>query len=842
MTPLRRERATDAVVLVVAWNFAIAQPLLDVLGKNPEFFVAHSSTKLDIVAMAIGLVLVAPLVLAGIITLVGMASKTAGRIAHRVTLGILVAEFALQLVKNLGGLPDILQIAIPIGFGVGAAWAWDQRANLRSLAWWFLPAPALFLVLFLASPVNGLIFTKEVAAGPGVTVGNPMPVVMIVLDEFPVISLMRPDGTLDRQAYPNFARLADRSVWFRNTTADWPNTERSVPTILTGKINTAAVPTASENPKSIFTMLGGAYTVEGWEPITKLCPTSLCGSAQSGLASEKRVSQLLDDTRVIAGHVLLPDELAKSLPPIDQSWAQFSGEKTNDTSDASKSAPSGSGGSGVGAADDIGSDPTDAVEGSRQELAYSDPPGAVADLSRAMQKDGARTVYVMHMKFPHFPWRYVPTGQQYDAGNEMPGYANNFWGDDVRLPDLSLARHLLQVRYVDTLVGQILDEMDRTGLSRKATLVVTADHGAAFEPDEPRRDPDQAVLGDIAYVPLFVSIPGQAPRVDNRPANLDDIVPTIADALDVKAKGWSWSGTSLLRAPDPTRKRVMTSMRGTKLPLSDDATERDEALARRWARHPGLTTLSDWQQLFHVGPLGSLVGSPTPESEPIDDAQVELDQRSEFDSYDPAGKLAPVMLTGTITGVPDKRDFAIALNGTVAGVGRSYGAGTFTGLVSPTYLRKGTNSIEVFMKTDDGYGSVPVRGVDKWTVDATADGGGTLANVDGTRASIAPDAVSGYVSADSSSGVTTVHGWAAPPADPAAHPVRIVVFQGRKYLGTSQTGDARADVATKLGAGYLNSGFTVAIPAGELAKSKTPAPLTTYAVFGSSASQLTVIK
>ncbi len=46
---------------MVAWNFAVAQPALDVLGRNSPFFVVHSAEPVDVVLLAVGLTLIVPL-------------------------------------------------------------------------------------------------------------------------------------------------------------------------------------------------------------------------------------------------------------------------------------------------------------------------------------------------------------------------------------------------------------------------------------------------------------------------------------------------------------------------------------------------------------------------------------------------------------------------------------------------------------------------------------------------------------------------------------------------------------------------------------------------------------
>ena len=44
---------------------AVAQPLLDLLGSSPEFFVAHHAGRIDILLLTAGLVLVLPAMLTG---------------------------------------------------------------------------------------------------------------------------------------------------------------------------------------------------------------------------------------------------------------------------------------------------------------------------------------------------------------------------------------------------------------------------------------------------------------------------------------------------------------------------------------------------------------------------------------------------------------------------------------------------------------------------------------------------------------------------------------------------------------------------------------------------------
>ena len=90
---------------------------------------------------------------------------------------------------------------------------------------------------------------------------------------------------------------------------------------------------------------------------------------------------------------------------------------------------------------------------------------------------------------------------------------------------------MLQVQYVDRLVGRLLDALRARGLYDDAVVVVTADHGASFVTGQPRRPANRANVGVIAPVPFFVKLPrpARAARVDDRAVRTIDVLPTIAE-------------------------------------------------------------------------------------------------------------------------------------------------------------------------------------------------------------------------------------------------------------------------------------------------------------------------
>ena len=115
-----------------------------------------------------------------------------------------------------------------------------------------------------------------------------------------------------------------------------------------------------------------------------------------------------------------------------------------------------------------------------------------------------------------------------------------------KLVNRAFERHLLQVGYVDLVLGRIISRLRETGLWKTSLMIVTADHGISFRPGEPVRKVDADNIADIAPVPLFVKEPGQQTGVvDDRSARTIDIVPTIADVLGIHAP-WEFDGRSLL--------------------------------------------------------------------------------------------------------------------------------------------------------------------------------------------------------------------------------------------------------------------------------------------------------
>lgn len=101
-----------------------------------------------------------------------------------------------------------------------------------------------------------------------------VPVVMVALDELPIGTLMTGSGTIDRELFPNFARLASSSTWFRNATAPAPFTLEALPAILRG-IPERMSETEEPGP-DLFALLGSRYPVVTAGTEVRWCEPDLC--------------------------------------------------------------------------------------------------------------------------------------------------------------------------------------------------------------------------------------------------------------------------------------------------------------------------------------------------------------------------------------------------------------------------------------------------------------------------------------------------------------------------------------------------------------------------------------
>jgi hypothetical protein len=667
-----REPAVRGAQLLAVSGFALAQPLFDILGKNAEFFAVRGSKPFDIVFFALVVTFVPALVLLAIEVAVGLVGRREALVLHHVFLAGLGAVFGVQALKRSGVDDTAALIAGAIAIGLAIAVSAWRVAIARSFLTILAGASLVFLGAFLLnSKVESLVFPKDVHAAV-TNVEASTPVVFLMWDEFPIISLMNAKEQIDARRFPNFARLARSSNWYRNMTSVSPTTTYSVPSALSGvEPKRGKLPLFQNYPNNLFTLLARRYKLNVTETQTRLCPSRLCHRAGQGI--EARLSSLYADARTVYLHLLAPPALEDRLPAIDESWGDFG----SDTGQQLETLPK-----------------------VNQNTFYI---GRLEDFKKFLgtlraPTRGAPTLDYLHVLMPHGPWLYLPDGRvRAVATPRAPGRTGDRWRDEP-LAEQAWQRHLLQVGFTDVLLGRLIDRLQETGLWRKALVVVTADEGDNFRGGDFRRTPSTTNLSTVAFIPLFVKLPGQTRgRVIDRRVTSVDILPTIADVLGIRIP-WKTDGRSVLKGGSGSN---VVQLESVKASLADTLAQRKRALARQIA----LFGTGTWGPRFAAtGPYWRLVGKPADTlyvAGTVDaDGVVDAVGSKFLRSLPKDSALVPSPIAGKLPGLEQGGAIALALNGRIAAVSQTYQASgrvRFSLLPSDSAFRPGRNDVRLFL-------------------------------------------------------------------------------------------------------------------------------------------------
>jgi hypothetical protein len=688
--------------LAVLSAFALAQPLFNLLSDNPEFFAARGSTAMDIIVFALLLVVLPPALLLGIELLVGLAGPQARLGAHLVLMALLAGIVFVQALEDAFGASDFVLIAIALALGAGAAALYARAEPVRSFLTVLSPAPLVFLILFLfISPVSKITLAGE-ASAKSIDGIEPIPVVMVVFDELPGISLLDADDEVDPVRYPGFAQLAKDGTWFPNAHSIYDSTSKAVPAIMDGDYPQKGVlPTSSEHPNSIFALLGKSHTMNVSEEATTVCPRDLCKDARLDEPFLDRLGSMTEDVGLVYAHVVAPPDIEADLPSVSETWGEFGGEGSGQ----------GEVSGDVSVSDE--EEPT-AKEGKKATLAAlkSDRNEKFDAWVAGIRKRPRPSLNFKHALLPHVPWKYLPTGQRYNAaaGDPIPGLSRQSYPDATQVEQLQM-RHLLQLGYADLKVEQLIAHLKEIGIYDEALVIVTADHGVAFQQGLfDRRKAKRATLAEISPVPLFVKLPGQERgRVNPAIVETTDIVPTISDVLNIDAP--DTDGKSAFGGVVARRDEVKVLPRDFSDWIRVDGqafkAEKQALVDRKVALFGSGADGPD--RIYRVGPNRELVGEPV-SSLPAGGASgatVSLTDPDAYDDVDLEGPVLPVWVTGKVSGGDGSLDVAIAVNGVVRAVSNTFRLANgdedlIAALIPPSSLRAGRNTVEIYEVTSSG--------------------------------------------------------------------------------------------------------------------------------------------
>jgi hypothetical protein len=649
-----------ALELLALTTFAFGRPVLDSFGRSPETFIARGAGEREIILFAVLVVALPALAVIVVSLATHVFGRQVRRLVHLALVMVLGGVAAWRLGQDITGWPAtatkliVGAVAAGLALGVLRLVVSPTRTFLRFAGITALIFPLQFL---LVSPTASLIVGEPPSLDPEVTGAvaadlgdDPPPIVVVVFDAFPTLALLDSKGGIDRDVYPNFARLADTSTWYRNASTVSGLTLQAVPAILTGRYPDPSERPPRPDPENLFTLLGGSYDMHVEELLTTLCPDDLCQRGESA-----GIGRLLADAVDLwsAGAEREADHEGFSLPAVEN------------------------------------------------ERRYDAAARFISQYGHHVE--GRPRLTFLHVLLPHNPYQFLPDGSRYEqVGDQPTGFYAFTWTEGVAV---ARQRFLLQAQLADRLLGHLLDEMDAAGTFDDALVVVTADHGESFIGGETWRAPSEGNVHSVVWTPLVMKEPGQSQgNVDDANVMAIDVVPTIAEVLGVELP-WDVDGVSATEAAqrDQAVKQLVADDTYPLQPEGDEPMVTIDAragfadmLASRMIAGTGRDAV--WKRTRHGDLFGGDVADltigeahdGTVEVVPIGLDDVDLDE----------------LLTLEVVGRTDDLEVgtvvAYALNGTIGAVtevepGASIDGDLVHGLLPPRLFVEGENDLTAYV-------------------------------------------------------------------------------------------------------------------------------------------------
>ncbi|MXW00843.1 MAG: sulfatase-like hydrolase/transferase [Holophagales bacterium] len=799
----RRElnRNLGAGVLAIAGlsSLAFAQPVYDVLRRAPEFFAIRNLYMSDLLALVTLVTVVPTLALSAPAVVLRLLRPSWIRSAIATPAGLLAAVIALQAIRNL---PAAVAMTLALAAGAAAGWAYIRFRGVRSFAL-LLSAAAILVPALLV--LDGRV--RRSAANPNQAIpadlgdtGARAPVVLVIFDEWSLTSILDAEGSIDRERLPNLARLADQATWYPNATAAADVSELALPAMLTGQeAEQGRLPTLAANPVNLFTVLAPSHDISAIEPITSLCPPELNLLAEQRPGFGARLSLLLSDLRIVWLNLTLPAAWTERLPEITRTWSAFGQGQASTPTDVADDEP---------------------VRRALRHLREVDRAAEFRQFITAFKPPGEHPgLYFMHSLLPHTPWEYLPSGRSYQTPrNRIHGLQRERWTTEPWHALHSRKRYLLQVQFVDRLIGELVAKLEALDLFDPSVIAIAADHGVSFLPGKSRRfpdpsDPSRGQLLDLASVPLLIKAPfQQEAEIDDKPTSLVALTPRILELAGADA--------SAIPLSEDTRTLSLVGKYAARVEIPID---------RQHWRRTRLGNQAAWLGVANdplaIGAVPSLHGrriSELPRS--AGEVGIQLEKPDLWDDVSLDRSSLPAIVQGTLTGpewLPE-RSFAVALNGVIGASVRPYqtndGEISIAAMLPDRLFRPGLNQVDVFLISERG-NAAELQYVERplgFVYELSWEQGKGDELLRRSRSALAGDVeripvvrtdpgLIGYLEG-SHREAANIHGWAVDLTDPGSIQQVVAFLEGRQYwIGT--THHERPNVAERYGREHLYSGF-----------------------------------
>ena len=518
------KRVTDICML---FAFGVTQPLLSALSRQTVYLHDQRVEWLEVGVLLLLLLLVLPLCFVVLDALIRWASSWIGGYGRNLVLAFLLSLVLLSLLRPCLIL-SLRYRLIPLGLLVpilviASSWflisIYERRPGLQI---WF----SCLSVGILIFPITFVWQFQQFSAASPVMAKNgsaqtPVPVVLIVFDEFSGTTLLDEHRRIDARCFPQFVRLAGLSTWYPNATTVSPRTDIAVPAILSGRFPTVdRPPLAKDYPGNLFELIeaSGSFEMTVFEPVTRLCSETIEREPPSERTQLQRCTDLLKTLGAVYPRLIFPMDTPILFPTVPRAWFGLPATSAKDWGATS--------------------------EARTGRMLYGGGDFRDKQLDhflRCLRPSTLPGFRFLHVVLPHYPWTFLPSGEQYEsefAAPERPsgarGELGEMWDDDRISVARNEYRYQLQVGFVDRFIGQLLDRLEATQLLKDCLLIVTADHGVSFRPGHSRRIPDRDTLAEILSVPLFIKLPGQSTgNVDVRNVESVDLLPTILESVGI---------------------------------------------------------------------------------------------------------------------------------------------------------------------------------------------------------------------------------------------------------------------------------------------------------------------
>ncbi len=784
-------------------SLIFSHPLFKTLSSQPEFLLAHNLTGLNlfywimVVGFFPGLILVS-----GVYVLTRLF-KPAGDKIKTGSLLVLLSLFIFIQINNSIGSSFVWPILVSCLLAIVTLRFYRKSIYLHTLFSYATLMVVIIPAIFsLATDVRQILLAQH-QSGEFMTAEpiDERTVVLLLLDELPLLSLLDSEGKINEHRFPNLANFSSRSTWYKYATAVAEATLNAVPPILTGQLtetNNKKLPLAANYPENIFTLLSRSHAINAFETFTQICPEDLCKSARPNW------QMIAEDTLVAYAHVTVPDQFKQKLPQIDNKWVGYLRDK----------------------------DENIILHTDRELHPHHRYKVRLEKFGQFMTELGIiepASLNYLHILMPHSPWMYLPDGRIYSQAElrsftgtlppRAPGAKQNAQlYSQEHLVDHANQRHLLQAGYVDKLLGDVLSLLQKRDLFDDAMIIIMADHGVSFKAGESLREANETSYQDILSVPLFIKYPGQKhAEISLRAARTVDVLPTILDALNSDFVNRGFDGKSLLQADD-SDSTTLDLQRDTgeilNFQFADFISRFEETVKSR----KNELANGKFDQIYALNDQGLLnkAVNQLPAGRPVDYTLI-LDNPQLYDEINLTHKSIPALIRANRSLQPEKSKkstVAVSINGIIRGVSILQRIETvvfdFQVLVAPDSFHNGANSIR-FYQVDKTRGTVslsPILYETKSQVELINTSGKSMSlNFNSQRLPVARTGAYGVITliADDKSDKIRLTGWSANSQDGRVA-AEIFFFSGNKLI-TSVKPHSRYPQAQEF-TGFANSEYS----------------------------------